>query len=334
MAALALTPAVASPSESTQSNEVDSNSESVSAVQAAAAAAASEAATASALAERAATAELRGVRKETYGTYIGEMARGECHGYGVFTWNDHAIYRGQYNEGERHGVGVQFFPNGDIYAGNWQSGQRVGYGIWTYTNGRRYVGQFRYHQRYGIGILTAADGSITQQGYWRKDNFLSAEKQTDWNVAEAAVETAVTVAANAGVQSATIASKLGFSPNGKQPTVRDEYGSLYVGELKNGMFDGYGEIQLADGASYRGEWKKRRQHGRGVYCWGDGHVYSGDIHHGAFTGHGVTTFEGGSRFEGEHQDGKGHGLGILYRVDGTVKHRGWWRDGEFADHQS
>ena len=53
-------------------------------------------------------------------------------------------------------------------------------------------------------------------------------------------------------------------------------GSFYVGEVKDGKYDGRGTYTYPDGEKYEGEFKDGKRHGRGTMEFPDGSRYEGE----------------------------------------------------------
>ena len=59
-------------------------------------------------------------------------------------------------------------------------------------------------------------------------------------------------------------------------------GSKYVGEWKEGKWDGQGTYTFADGRKYVGEFKENKYHGQGTYTYADGRVARGYYMNGEY----------------------------------------------------
>ena len=57
--------------------------------------------------------------------------------------------------------------------------------------------------------------------------------------------------------------------------------SVYKGDVKNGVPNGFGILILTDGGKYVGEWKDGKSHGQGTYTYGKGE-WEGDKYVGEF----------------------------------------------------
>lgn len=53
---------------------------------------------------------------------------GISQGYGIYFYNDTAVYEGEWSEGQRSGRGKMFHENGDVYEGEWMNDKNHGEG--------------------------------------------------------------------------------------------------------------------------------------------------------------------------------------------------------------
>jgi len=72
--------------------------------------------------------------------------------FGTFTWGD-----------------------GSKYVGEFKDDRRNGQGTFTAASGEKYVGQWKDDQWDGFGTFYNSNGSIFQQGLWRKFKFVQAQ---------------------------------------------------------------------------------------------------------------------------------------------------------------
>ncbi len=85
-----------------------------------------------------------------------------------------------------------------------------------------------------------------------------------------------------------------------------------------GLPQGYGELDLPDGSTYRGDFNKGEFHGFGTYVEADGDRYEGQFKDGKPHGAGSFTGADGEEYSGDFFDGERAGLGILIgAVDGV-----------------
>ena len=128
----------------------------------------------------------------------------------------------------------------------------------------------------------------------------------------------------------------------KTITVYLEDGNIYLGTLKNGVFDGNGTLSSEDNKYlYNGEWKDGLKHGkgqlitekikysgkfendqfsgnRGILCDEKGNIYEGDFLNGKFEGYGHYKMSNGDNYIGEFKNGLFDGKGQLTDKNGNV----------------
>lgn len=75
--------------------------------------------------------------------------------------------------------------------------------------------------------------------------------------------------------------------------------STYTGMLSDGIRNGWGVMEWADGASYQGGWDWGNRNGKGYYVWASGSTYLGDYIDGERTGWGTYTWDDGSSYTGD-----------------------------------
>ena len=88
-------------------------------------------------------------------------------------------------------------------------------------------------------------------------------------------------------------------------------GDKYVGDVRDGLPDGYGTIASIDGDMYSGWWKNGRQHGHGTYIWTDGDFFIGMSKDGERHGKGAY-FVDGEMYEEEWENGQ------LIKIEGPI----------------
>ncbi|CAD8135157.1 unnamed protein product [Paramecium pentaurelia] len=136
------------------------------------------------------------------------------------------------------------------------------------------------------------------------------------------------------------------------PPIQFDDGSIYVGGIKNDLFQGYGEIYWDDGThywgqfnkgtksghgrliypdgdAYEGEWLDDRQHGKGKYWYSDGGIYDGRFLNDLKHGFGKEILANGETYEGDFNNGKRHGKGKLIMAD--VIFEGLFENGQMVD---
>ena len=131
-----------------------------------------------------------------------------------------------------------------------------------------------------------------------------------------------------------------------------EYG-LYVGEFKEGKFNGRGFLKGSFAEIYVGEFKAGKKHGQGTQTLAGVEKYVGEFKDGKRSGHGslyesvwssylgdfkddkkhgqgTQTWSNGEKYVGEFKNGKRDGKGIKYSEIGSVLQMGIWVSDDFA----
>ena len=86
----------------------------------------------------------------------------------------------------------------------------------------------------------------------------------------------------------------------------------YVGEFKDGVFDGQGEYECKGNYSYKGEWKKSHFHGKGKLILEETkEVYEGEFVDSKKNGYGTLIISDQFKTEGKWKDDKLHGEGKI-----------------------
>ena len=110
-----------------------------------------------------------------------------------------------------------------------------------------------------------------------------------------------------------------------QGTLTTANGDKYVGEWRDGKHHGYGTLIYSDGANYVGEWRDGKHHGHGTYAYADGNKYAGNHKDGMYFGQGTLTLANGDKYVGEYKDDKLNGQGTYTFANGN-KYVGEYKD--------
>ena len=105
-------------------------------------------------------------------------------------------------------------------------------------------------------------------------------------------------------------------------------GQVFHGEFKNGLKNGYGACFFKNGTKYIGE-VKDDLYIKGTYTYANGDKYVGEWKENKQHGQGTLTFDDGSKYVGNYKDGKQHGQGTFTTADGTV-YKGIWENNELV----
>ena len=168
--------------------------------------------------------------------YVGEWKDDKYNGQGTYTFGHSSEwagdkYVGEYKNGKRHGQGTFTFASGNKYVGEWKDDKYNGQGTYTFASGNKYVGEWKDDKYNGQGTYTYADGTI-ESGIWEDDELLDVDvnKLPD-------CKSSSTYKHNC-FGTFTFAS-----------------GNKYVGEFKNGKYNGQGTYTYADGTIESGIWE-------------------------------------------------------------------------------
>lgn len=103
-------------------------------------------------------------------------------------------------------------------------------------------------------------------------------------------------------------------------------GSLYVGQVADSLFNGFGKMIYADSTVYEGTWKDGEWNGTGILTFPDGDQYDGEFRNHQFEGQGKYNYSGGAFYTGSWKNGKFHGVGTLRYEDGSYYAGEWAED--------
>ena len=82
-------------------------------------------------------------------------------------------------------------------------------------------------------------------------------------------------------------------------------GTIYFGEMLNGLFHGEGTLNFGSNEIYVGQFFRGKRSGPGVYRYPDGRVYVGEWHENLYEGPGLLTFpDGKAPLEGIFERGR------------------------------
>ena len=108
-------------------------------------------------------------------------------------------------------------------------------------------------------------------------------------------------------------------------TILFDDGSLYIGQIADSLFNGYGTMVYADSTVYKGEWKNGMWHGQGELYYPDGDYYHGAFSEHEFNGFGTYVYSDSSKYDGYWKDGMFNGAGTMEYSDGST-YSGMWEN--------
>ena len=108
----------------------------------------------------------------------------------------------------------------------------------------------------------------------------------------------------------------------------------YVGEYRDGLYEGRGTLTFPDGRRYEGEFRAGEYHGHGVMAFPGGERFEGEFEDGNASGFGIVDFPDGARFEGKFKfidnsvpcrwdGGENTGSGVYIDPEGNMHVAHW-----------
>ena len=119
------------------------------------------------------------------------------------------------------------------------------------------------------------------------------------------------------------------SPNGMQTAkLQLPDGSIYQGEVKDGLPHGKGTQTFPDRRKYTGEFVNGQRDGQGIYTWPNEEQHTGTFKNGEANGYGIHTWKSGQSCAGVFSNGILNGSGVYNWPDGR-KYEGSFKNGGF-----
>ncbi len=91
----------------------------------------------------------------------------------------------------------------------------------------------------------------------------------------------------------------GNCENGQGTYIPLEVGDKYVGQFKNGQYNGDGTYSYANGDKYVGQFKNGQYNGDGTYSWVNGDKYLGEFKNNLANGQGTFIWANGNKYSGK-----------------------------------
>ena len=110
-------------------------------------------------------------------------------------------------------------------------------------------------------------------------------------------------------------------------------GNRYIGEWKDGKYNGQGIFTFTNADKYVGEFKDSKSNGQGTYTFASGHKYVGEFKDEKFNGQGTFFRADGRIVLADWVEDKLSGRYIEYRADKTVLKSGIYKDGDLVTSQ-
>ena len=187
--------------------------------------------------------------------YDGTLVKGRREGKGLFIWANGQRFEGDWVQDTPLGQGKMQFANGNRYDGDVVAGIPQGTGRMQYASGDDYSGRLHAGVPDGRGTYTWKNGQ-TFDGEWKAErpNGQGTLKFANGNVFEGTVVNGV--------------------PHG-QGKLAFVTGELYTGAVVQGEPEGQGSFSWPNGDQYVGLWKAGKKHGQGVFTWSSGERWEG-----------------------------------------------------------
>lgn len=110
-------------------------------------------------------------------------------------------------------------------------------------------------------------------------------------------------------------------------------GSVFKGDLRDGLYHGFGVLVRTNRERYQGEWRKGLRHGIGTFHYPNGDVYNGEWRQDVPHGTGVFVFASGGTVTGTWRNGSIlEAEGQFVGADGS-RFAGLWRDHTLISYQ-
>ena len=141
------------------------------------------------------------------------------------------------------------FANGNKYVGEFKDGKYNGKGTFTYVGGEKYVGEFKDGKYNGQGTVYASNGSIINQGIWADNRFIRSAPVQQANIAD---QTSATAPVQPSISQSNLPACRGNYDvtrwSGCFDTFTFANGNKYVGEFKDGKYNGKGALFSSNGS--------------------------------------------------------------------------------------
>ena len=150
---------------------------------------------------------------------------------GVYVWKDGAFFAGEIRDDNFNGMGMYIVTKG--------------YNIKDCPDGFVYVGQWKDDKKDGdYGVVYDKEGNLIYKGRFKKDSPSDPFPSGEF-------------------------TRITYS-HWKFVVEKSDNGNIYIGESKNGKWDGVGLYIWANGDSWIGNFKEGLMHGFGCYMWQNG----------------------------------------------------------------
>lgn len=252
-------------------------------------------------------------------SYFGEMLRGKEHGLGFYDlelWQQKFI--GEFDNNKATGIGLKIqgynTPWQRKFVGEFKNNAHSGIGMYTWPSGAKYIGSFKNDVAKGLGIFVTWEGlkyignmsedddqiGVKNVGCKGHDFWIRGDGQ--WYFSNDQYIDDIT--------------SLNYDIHGFKRLGNKEYwpdGTYYIGDFKDGLYDGYGHLYFTSDRYYCGDFLKGEFHGQGIFYHGKEYV-KGEFKQHHIDGYAEAFFKNGS-YKGYWQKNRFHGEGIFQYFD-------------------
>lgn len=207
-------------------------------------------------------------------TYDGAWRDGAMNGVGVYRWCGTTVatadvvscaHKGYYKDNVRHGKGVFKFSNGDMYDGEFSNGNMHGIGIMRFACGDVYRGNFVDNKISGKGEYRSATGDVYYCNQWDdseangrglcrlatgdtyEGNFRHGQRHGRGVYDYFSMSTVSSSSSSSGGGGMIYEGMYEANQKSGYGAYLFPCGSLYVGAFADGLPNGKGVLQFADG---------------------------------------------------------------------------------------
>lgn len=255
--------------------------------------------------------------------YSGEIKNGKYWGKGsYYNENGRLSYVGDWQNGAMHGKGTFYSNhNNGVYEGDFENGLANGFGKYIWNDiGSEYIGGWKMGEMHGKGTLSQKSGYTIMTGIWDGINSFLGEVN-DYEK-------------NENGEKICIIKYTGKVKNLKKEDVGEYFDYKkkfkYSGNFKSDLWNGFGEISLISNNNmkiYVGQFKDGLFDGNGVYTFPNYERFEGVYSKGLRNGKGKYIFLNGDIFVGNYLDDVRNGSGVFYgKENGFVIKQEFSRD--------
>ena len=210
-------------------------------------------------------------------------------GHGIMIYKDGDFYEGEWDDAYCRTVKIKY-SDGNVFEGELKNGRFDGKGKIILCDKGVYEGEFKNGKIEGKGKMVYSDGNF-YEGNWKENKYdgKGILKKRNGDFLD------------------------GIWNNNKCTGKCILFGSVYEGDIVNGIREGSGKTMLMHG-EYDGHWLNDKLHGYGKMNYRNGDVYEGNWKDDNRFGFGKMIYQNGDVYEGDWKNGKRHGIGkMIYR---------------------